>query len=255
MNRIEIKVLNPDSTIESEKMMVCAARLTQRGHIIKNMDDFMKLYESQYSDELVNSLLSLPHSAIQKLDVINVVVVGASRRFLSQITRHQNEVKFISASLQYSDYSDDADFCVPYEIIKKGKESCDKYISDCKEAIEKYKNAANELNDNDSAGYLAPQGLRNVLIVSATPYQWKHMIKQRTCRRNTEETRYVMLKIWKRLYELNPRFFKNAGPFCTFGKCQEGKMYCGSPMGKGVFPSEILKSDFGLIYKGEANED
>ena len=31
--------------------------------------------------------------------------VGASRRFLAQITRHQNEVKFMSASLQYSNYA------------------------------------------------------------------------------------------------------------------------------------------------------
>ena len=30
--------------------------------------------------------------------------------------------------------------------------------------------------DHDSAGYVTPQGLRNVLIISATPYQWKHMI-------------------------------------------------------------------------------
>lgn len=59
----------------------------------------------------------LPHPAIQKFAVITVAVVGASRRFLSQITRHQNEVKFMSASLQYSNYSGEADFAIPYEIL------------------------------------------------------------------------------------------------------------------------------------------
>lgn len=44
-------------------------------------------------------------------------MVGASRRFLSQITRHQNEVKFMSASLQYGNYSVIADFAIPYEIL------------------------------------------------------------------------------------------------------------------------------------------
>ena len=41
---------------------------------------------------------ALPHPTIQKFAVITVAIVGASRRFLAQITRHQNEVKFMSAS-------------------------------------------------------------------------------------------------------------------------------------------------------------
>ena len=48
---------------------------------------------------------ALPHPTIQKFAVITVAIVGASRRFLAQITRHQNEVKFMSASLQYSNYT------------------------------------------------------------------------------------------------------------------------------------------------------
>ena len=35
---------------ESEKMMVCAARLTQRGHKLKNMEDFMALYNKDYKE-------------------------------------------------------------------------------------------------------------------------------------------------------------------------------------------------------------
>ena len=61
------------------------------------------------------------------LDVYKeTAVVGASRRFLAQITRHQNEVKFMSASLQYSNYTGQADFAVPYEIL-----ACLLYTSRC----------------------------------------------------------------------------------------------------------------------------
>lgn len=60
---------------------------------------------------------------------------------------------------------------------------------------------------HDSAGYVTPQGLRNVLLISATPYQWKHMIGQRSCRRNTDEMRIVMLKVWDTLYNLSPVLF------------------------------------------------
>ena len=214
MNRIETCVLNPTAIAEAENMMVCAARLTQRGHTVKCMRGFMDLYEKEHTAQTVANLANLPHPTLQKFAVINVAVVGASRRFLAQITRHQNEVKFMSASLQYS---------------------------------ERYKQLASA--DNDSAGYVTPQGLRNILIISATPYQWKHMIGQRICRRNTAETRYVMLKIWKELYELSPELF-SGGCFCMTGGCKEGKMSCGKPISAGATPDEIIKADFPLLAGG-----
>ena len=228
MNKIEVKILNPDSVFDSEKMMVCAARLTQRGHQIKSMEDFLKLYEKSYGEDLVESLVSLPH---------------------------QNEVKFISASLQYSNYSDDAGFLIPYEILEQGDKAENKFLSNCMEEMEKYKEVVRETGEHDTAGYMAPQALRNVLIVSATPYQWKHMISQRTCKRNTAETRYIMLKIWQCLYELEQAFFRDAGPFCMKGKCQEKKMSCKYPIRRDITPGEIIREDFSFLCKEAHNED
>lgn len=248
MRNIETLVLNPTAIKDAEDMMVCAARLTQRGHKIKCMQDFMNLYQSEHSEKTVKAMTGLPHPTIQKFAVINVAVVGASRRFLAQITRHQNEVKFMSASLQYSDYSGEADFVVPYELLDSQMRFS--YLSQCQEAMRKYQLLVEYGVNNDSAGYLAPQGLRNILIISATPYQWKHMISQRICRRNTLETRYVMLKIWEELYELAPDMFADAGCFCMEGACKEGKMGCGKPLAKGMRPAEIIAEDFPLLVEG-----
>lgn len=173
MKSIEVAVLNPEVIPSAEKMMVCAARLTQRGHKIKSLDDFMALYNKSYTEDTVTTMTKLPHPTIQKFGAINVVIVGASRRFLAQITRHQNEVKFMSASLQYSDYSDDAAFAIPYEVMERGEEET--YLTSCKLNMANYAEAVRYGLDNDAAGYMAPQGLRNVLIISATPYQWKHI--------------------------------------------------------------------------------
>lgn len=246
MKQIEIKILNPEVVKDAEQMMVFAARLTQRGHNIHNMNDLMELKNSPYRVETVRAMANLPHPTIQKFGAINVAVVGASRRFLAQITRHQNEVKFMSASLQYSDYSGQADFCVPYGVTKLGEEAVEGYLETQRDTMEIYEGAIEKGLDNDSAGYIAPQGLRNILIISATPYQWKHMISQRTCRRNTDETRYVMLLIWKELCKLSPMFEK-CGPFCMNGPCKEGKMTCGRPIDV-VSPEDILRDDFKEIY-------
>lgn len=251
MKNIEVKVLNPEAVENAEKMMTFTARLTQRGHKLKSIEDVMGLYKKEYSQKLLNELTLLPHPTIQKFEVINVVVVGASRRFLAQITRHQNEVKFMSASLQYSDYSDNSGFCIPYEVIEMGEYAEKDYIQSCKESMHDYKNAVEAGLNHDAAGYLAPQGLRNILVISATPYQWKHMIRQRGCRRNTKETQYVMLKIWEQLYKLSPELFGQitTGPGCMRNKCNEGKMSCGRVIKKNMTPTEILKEDFPLLYE------
>lgn len=248
MDKIDIKILNPGAVKDAEQMMVFCARLTQRGHNIHNMSDLIELKNKPYQPSTLEAMVNLPHPTIQKFGVINVAVVGASRRFLAQITRHQNEVKFMSASLQYSDYSGQAEFCVPYDIICH--DVADVYLRDCKESMRRYEDAVTAGINNDAAGYLAPQGLRNILIISATPYQWKHMIKQRTCRRNTDETRYVMLLIWKELCKLSP-MFAQSGPFCMSGGCPEGKMTCGRAIDRSWGPEEILRADFPLLMGGE----
>lgn len=259
MRNIEIKVLNPEVITESKKMMVCAARLTQRGHQIKNMNDFLNLYNKEFTDGTALAMTQLPHPTIQKFGVINIAIVGASRRFLAQITRHQNEVKFMSASLQYSDYSGEADFVIPDELYAEDKkEELTKYLDECKRSMVSYQELVNKGIDNDTCGYMAPQGLRNILIISATPYQLKHMISQRTCKRNTRETQYVMLKIWEALYNIDPLFFapKTCGAPCIKnGRCPEGKMSCGSMMMLDTDPITVLKRNFPLLEGESTNEN
>lgn len=253
MRQIEIEILNPGAIEESRKMMALCARLTQRGHSLNSMADLKDLCAIPASDSLIESLAALPHPTLQKMSVINVAVVGASRRFLAQITRHQNEVKFMSASLQYSDYSHFQNFVVPYKLI--GTELEVEYLKHCDSAMQFYGELVKAIDDNDAAGYIAPQCLRNHLVISATPYQWKHMIRQRVCRRNTAETRYIMLKIWEALRSLDGSLFSDCIPECAHGACPEGPMSCRSAL---VFqtPNDILKNDFSKLYeRGQCDED
>ena len=131
MDHIETKILNSYTIQEAAQNMVFAARLTQQGHCIQNVDDLMALYQKSFTDKTVDRIASLPHPTVQKFTVITVAIVGASRRFLAQITRHQNEVKFMSASLQYSNYSEKAAFAIPYEILFSEQRYIDLYLQSC----------------------------------------------------------------------------------------------------------------------------
>ncbi|WP_242957949.1 FAD-dependent thymidylate synthase [Lachnoclostridium sp. An118] len=216
------------------------------------MEDLVRLYNRSFTNDTVRNMGSLPHPTIQKFTVITVAVVGASRRFLSQITRHQNEVKFTSASLQYSNYSGEAGFVKPYEILTAPPAIQKLYERSCLSDMDCYEQLCKAGISHDSAGYVTPQGLRNILIISATPFEWKHIIGQRSCRRNTDEMRIVILNIWQDLYNLSPTLFlpEQTGPFCQREKCLEGKLSCGVPISKSLKPAEISLLDYPNLSGG-----
>lgn len=237
MKNIEVKVL--DCHRDPGGMMRFLAKLTQRGHSIKGMADLEALFDSSAnpSDKYISTMMRLDnHGTIKRFTPITVAIVGASRRFLAQARTNQVGMNYVSASLQYSDYGNEADFVVPYAITKldhaeSSNRATEAYLCACKDAMNTYRCIAST-TDNDTAGYVAPQGLRNILIMQGNYESWLHFIRLRTCNRNTNETQYVALRIWEELLKTpdGESFFRYAGPDCTFGPCREGKLCCGKPM-------------------------
>ena len=234
MNKIEVAVI--DTSGNAGEMMAFLARLTQRGHNIKCMDDLLALKEQSFSKALIGAMADLPHGTIKRFCPITIAIVGASRRFLAQARTHQVGVNYVSASLQYSDYSGEADYVVPYALMEKDAEVGNNalknyYLDKCAEAMSGYQNIA-EATDNDTAGYAAPQGLRNILIMQGNHQSWDYFIRTRGCNRNTPETQYVTMLIWEALLktEFGEEFFGKSGADCMPGACREGKMCCGVSM-------------------------
>lgn len=236
MNKIEVAVLETHG--DPGQWAAFLARLTQRGHSIKNMNDLKELFEQSHTPGFLKAVAQLPHGTIKRFTPITIAIVGASRRFLAQARTNQVGFNYVSASLQYSDYSGEADFVVPYALMEKDKEDwtisrAKGYLDSCKEAMDTYKWLSRE-TDNDTAGYAAPQGLRNILIMQANHQAWDYFIRLRGCNRNTVETQYVAMLIWEALLNTpdGEAFFGKAGPDCMGIGCREGKFCCGDPMKK-----------------------
>jgi thymidylate synthase (FAD) len=248
MNKIEVAIIgdygNPGD------MAGFLARLTQRGHKIKTMQDLMELYDKGASSQFVEAIAGLPHGTIKRFTPITIAIVGASRRFLAQARTNQVGFNYVSASLQYSDYSSDAQFVVPYSVMAKDHDFkiqwggvrspfTEEYLKSCNNSMKTYEYLATHL-DNDTAGYAAPQGLRNILIMQGNHQSWDYFIRTRACNRNTVETQYVATLIWDVLLgtDFGQEFFGKAGAACTYGACPEGKFCCGDPMRKYVHMAE-----------------
>lgn len=241
MNKIEVAVLETHG--DPGQWATFLARLTQRGHNIKCMDDLLALFNQSHTTGFVEAIAQLPHGTIKRFTPITIAIVGASRRFLAQARTNQVGFNYVSASLQYSDYSGKADFVVPYALmayddahtedisITASESRVQRYIESCQASMSTYVNLAEDI-DNDTAGYAAPQGLRNILIMQANHQAWDYFIRMRSCNRNTVETQYVTMRIWEELLKTpdGKEFFQYSGPDCMHGRCREGKMCCGDPM-------------------------
>lgn len=277
MRNIEVAILNEAHDCPAG-MMMFLAKLTQRGHNIHCMDDLMKLYNDSIGHhKTAVNVANLPHGTIKRFTPITVAIVGASRRFLAQARTHQVGMNYVSASLQYSDYSGQADFVVPYSIMQHDADAItsgnvfgtcsltNEYLKSCNKAMDTYKFLASE-TDNDTAGYAAPQGLRNILIMQANHEAWMHFIRLRGCNRNTVETQYVTMRIWEELLKSadGEEMFHYAGPDCAYGMCREGKMCCGNSLKSLVdmahtmtvsVPRLIIDTKWPLLKKEVKNAD
>lgn len=253
MDRIQVRVLD-DYGNDAAQVMRFLARMTQRGHTIHSIDDAIELYEKKGSDKLTKNLAELNHGTIKRFANYTVVIYGASRRFLAQIRTHQH-AEFVSGSLQYSDFSKEQNpkdmFVVPYELLDNSSLS-QYYLDCCVRTFEQYCAIASAVG-NDPAGFVLPNGMRNILVIRANIQEWQYIISLRTCRRNSLETRYVLYRIWEELYKTpdGELIFGPAstGAGCQKGKCLEGHMTCSNPLPKDTTPSELLKMEFPLLCK------
>lgn len=251
MKKIEVEVLQyPARPVEMTNL---AAKLTQ--HSITSMQDLKDIYNAKPSSKLVRKIQDMGHQSVTRHGVYTIAIVGASRRFLAQIRTHNVGIDFTSGSLQYQDMRAVLDMVVPYEIYEKCEERQDNkalltYTTMCKQSFENYRELMSLGFDKDTAGYVSCQASRNVLLVTANAEAWLNLINRRSCNRNTKETQYVALLIWKALLETpgGEAMFSFAGPDCLHEDgCNEGKMFCGRPIEYGCGPTAIINEEFPLL--------
>ena len=250
MDKIQVQLV--DHTKLDDNIAI-ACSVTRAANKVQTLNDFWKQVP-QWSNKKVNEILQLPHSKLARFVDLYFVIVGSSRRFLAQITTHKIGIDIISGSLQYSNWSKraiDNMFVVPYHMLDwddiEDNYAKAGYLSACKSQYQLYKNMSGAGIPTDELGYLMPEGLRNVLYIKVNLAELMYIGNQRLCRRNTEETRYVVgLMIEQAVKELgiDDSLFM---PSCYSGVCKEGKYSCRKPYNEKPTISEILDVEFPLL--------
>lgn len=206
--------------------------------------------KNRWDMKKVNEILKLPHSKISRFIDFTFIITGTSRRFLAQLMTHHIGISVMSGSLQYSDHSKQhlGDmFVVPYKLLEAADYNTNVYLNKQYECFEEYKRLVNsEGIDNDTAGYTMPQSLRNVLLVKVNLEELKFIANQRLCKRNTDETRYVVAKMIQEVVKVTGIDDSLFAPSCVNRPCPEGIYCCGKPCYSWSI-EEYIKQEFPLL--------
>jgi thymidylate synthase (FAD) len=217
MNKIIVRAVHIPSN-EDLGLITGAARMTQVRGL---MPDGVELDKN-----LLGRLLQMGHTSCLEHADFAVVVEGATRVFLAQITRHRL-ASYTSASQQYQLHNGFDYLMLPFE--NPGlKETYELHMQ---QADELYNQVEEEMG-RDWARYVLPNACRNTLLMKTNLRNWfTAVFPQRLCKRNTPETLLVLNKALTLAAENGMESLcKYAGPACvTKGACDQGKMCCGKP--------------------------
>ena len=221
MKSIRIQLVQ-EPCVDPRAIVGGLARLTQ-------VRDCFKFADQEKGQELIDELTTSGHTSLLEPLHFGIIIHGASRVFLAQVTRHR-QVSYVSQSQQYQDQT-----CFPYVTIPELDNNDDLNI-----AYHEFMTTAERLYrllkaagvPRDQARYVVPGAARNDLFMSTNARQWIEVIfPQRICRRNTFETRYIMSLILNAFVGHGYEYlFKHTGPAClTRGECDQGGRHCGRP--------------------------
>ena len=224
MDNIKVKILEHNFN----GTPIFLARMTQRGHLINNIDDLLKLYKDNINKTPSKDLLKLPHSTIFRMNYLTVAIYGLSTKAVSQLRTHATRLTFMSTSTQYSEFTgQECPYVIPEGLSKEQQEEFKTAFINVHSA---YAKCFDDIKDKDKAGYLLPQGLRKCLVISGNFPAWQYMLSLRLCNRNTREVQYICELILDAITkECGKNWADVCLPPCVDGKCKEGKFCCGHP--------------------------
>lgn len=224
MDNIKVKIL--EHNLNGTPIFL--ARMTQRGHLINNIDDLLKLYKDNINKTPSKDLLKLPHSTIFRMNYLTVAIYGLSTKAVSQLRTHATRLTFMSTSTQYSEFTgQECPYVIPEGLSKEQQEEFKTAFINVHNA---YAKCFDDIKDKDKAGYLLPQGLRKCLVISGNFPAWQYMLSLRLCNRNTREVQYICELILDAITkECGKNWADVCLPSCVDGKCKEGKFCCGHP--------------------------
>lgn len=225
---IRIATTQPPEGIDLEEYLNNIVGITFKKSINKgeNVDTQLSKHNNK---ALLRNVLDQNHGSVLEHVYITYAIVGASRSYLAQQTRHRM-FNYTSSSQHYIDHTEMCDAEIPVEILDIGNEEIvNKYIEGYNAAKKAYDELVASGVDHAVARQLLPNAQRNTLLVTGNVRSWINFMNQRLCFRNTSEILYIAKLILDDMKEILPVCAEYMVPDCVkYGHCTQKAMSCGN---------------------------
>ena len=220
-----MKVTLITHTPEPEKVIASAAKLCYSS---SNIETLMNGLTTEKIEKFIKKLAELGHRSPLEHCTFTFGIEGVSRALLAQLTRH----RLASYSVKSQRYikEDSFNYIIP-NTIANNQYLCVKYINLMKNIQDFYNTATSEGVPQEDARFILPNACETQLIMTMNIRELLHFFTERCCSRAQWEIRELAERMLKLCKEVAPNLFAKAGASCVRGKCKEGKMSCGQPVG------------------------
>jgi thymidylate synthase (FAD) len=182
------------------------------------MKDF-KVGDKNRFAKAIGSVLDMGHTSVFEHVQYSFTILGASRSFLAQVTRHRVG-SFTSGSQHYQKYSG-------YEPVVSNAKFAERTKAFFEEAVFLYDGMLAEGWSREEARQVLPNAMANNLLWSVNARSLINFFSLRLCYRNVLEMRVVAEQMHNLVVGHFPELFAFVGPQCFNGACRQGKMACG----------------------------
>ena len=217
-------------TPEPERAVAAAGRLCY------SQSTAALLKEQMTADEverLVKLLVNTGHQSTFEHASFTFGIDGISRACSHQLVRHRL-ASYSQQSQRYVPFSDEEGFVIPPKIAEDAES-----LAVFQEAMRSAKEAYDRLVElgrereleketiQEDARFVLPNAAETRIVVTMNARELRHFFHVRCCRRAQWE---INALAWRMLFlarDVAPLLFRKTGAACLYGKCSEGKMYCG----------------------------
>lgn len=220
-----MKVTLITHTPEPEKVIASAAKLC---YSPSDIESLMNGLTTEKIEAFVKKLMDLGHQSPLEHCSFTFGIEGVSRALSHQLVRH----RIASYSQKSQRYVNEGQFeyIIPPKIIENRADK-NVYENFMKYAQETYDYFIRNGIPAEDARFVLPNACETKIIVTMNIRTLLHFFEERCCNRAQWEIRYMAYAMLRICKEVAPNLFAKAGASCVRGKCKEGKMSCGKPIG------------------------
>jgi len=184
-------------------------------------------------ERLVKLLVRSGHLSALEHASYTFGIDGISRACSHQLVRHRL-ASYSQQSQRYVRFSGEGGFIVPPKIAENA-EALAVFEAAMAAATAAYdrlvdlgteRGLAKETIQED-ARFVLPNAAETRIVATMNARELRHFFRIRCCRRAQWEINALAWRMRALAIATAPTLFRRSGPDCLYGKCHEGKMYCG----------------------------